>query len=147
VDVPVFISSLIQVPIVYHMLRSDQKVGVMVATKSGLTPEHLSAVGADHVPVCIAGMDAQKEFCEVIMEQNKQQLDITKLEGEITSVAESMVRENPEVGAIVLECTDMPPFAHLIQKAVNLPVFDLITLTNMVYNAVVRKRYQGIMPL
>jgi Asp/Glu/hydantoin racemase len=58
-----------------------------------------------------------------------------------------MVRENPEVGAIVLECTDMPPFAHLIQKAVNLPVFDLITLTNMVYNAVVRKRYQGIMPL
>ncbi len=147
VDVPVFISSLIQVPIVYHMLRSDQKVGVMVATKSGLTPEHLSAVGADHVPVCIAGMDAQKEFCEVIMEQNKQQLDITKLEGEITSVAESMVRENPEVGAIVLECTDMPPFAHLIQKTVNLPVFDLITLTNMVYNAVVRKRYQGIMPL
>ena len=147
VVVPVFISSLIQVPIVYHMLRSDQKVGVMVATKSGLTPEHLSAVGADHVPVCIAGMDGQKEFCEVIMEQNKQQLDITKLEGEITSVAESMVRENPEVGAIVLECTDMPPFAHLIQKAVNLPVFDLITLTNMVYNAVVRKRYQGIMPL
>ena len=147
VDVPVFISSLIQVPIVYHMLRSDQKVGVMVATKSGLTQEHLSAVGADNVPMCIAGMDGQKEFCEVIMEQNKQQLDITKLEKEVTSVAVSLARENPDVGAIVLECTDMPPFAHHIQKAVNLPVFDLITLTNMVYNAVVRKSYQGIMPL
>jgi Asp/Glu/hydantoin racemase len=139
VDVPVFISSLIQVPIVYHMLRSDQRVGVMVATKSGLTQEHLSAVGADNVPMCIAGMDGQKEFCEVIMKQNKQQLAITKLEKEVTSVAVSLVRENPDVGAIVLECTDMPPFAHHIQKAVNLPVFDLITLTNMVYNAVARK--------
>ncbi len=146
VDVPVFISSLIQIPIVYQMLRSDQKVGVMVATKSGLTPKHLSAVGAANVPICVAGMDGQKEFCEVIMEQKRKELEIAKLEEEITSVAESLVRENPDVGALVLECTDMPPFAHLIQKALNLPVFDLITLTNMVYNAVVRRSYQGIMP-
>jgi len=80
------------------------------------------------------------------MEQKRKELDIDKLEKEITSVAESLVRENPDVGALVLECTDMPPFAHLIQKAVNLPIFDLITLTNMVYNAVVRRSYRGIMP-
>ena len=31
--------------------------------------------------------------------------------------------------------------------ALNLPVFDLIMLTNMIYHAVVRRSYQGIMPL
>jgi Asp/Glu/hydantoin racemase len=47
------------------------------------------------------------------------------------------------MGAIVLECTDMSYFAPLIQKTVNLPVFDIITLTNMVYQAVVRKPFGG----
>ena len=146
VDIPVYMSSLIQIPIVFHMLCNNQKVGVVTASKDGLTQDHLRAVGAEGVPMCIAGMEGKKEFWEVIMEQKRQELNIIKLETEITSVAISLVQENPDVGALVLECTDMPPFAHLIQKAVNLPVFDLITLTNMVYNAVVRRSYQGIMP-
>jgi hypothetical protein len=40
----------------------------------------------------------------------------------------------------------MPYFAHRIQQKVNLPVFDLITLTNMVHQAVVRKKFEGMMP-
>jgi len=146
VDIPVFISSLIQVPMVHCMLRQNQKVGIITAKKDSLTQKHLCAVGAETTPVCIAGMDEQKEFCEVIIESKRNALDFDKFENELIYVAETLVRENPDVGAIVLECTDMPYFAHLIQKKVNLPVFDIITLTNMVYQAMVRKEYQGIMP-
>ena len=146
VRVPVYISSLIQVPLVHRMLKRDQKVGIMVAKKSSFTQEHLRAVGADNIPICIAGMDEQEEFCEVIIEGRKKELDFDKLGAEILSVAESLVKENPDIGAVVLECTDMPSFAHLIQQKVNLPVFDIITLTNMVYQAVVRKNYFGIVP-
>lgn len=146
VNVPVFTSSLLQVPIVHRMLRHDQKVGILTAKKNSLTHEHLCAVGAETTPLCIAGMDEQKEFCEVIIEGKRNALDFDKFENELLSVAETLVRGNPKVGAIVLECTDMPYFAHLIQKKVNLPVFDIITLTNMVYQAVVRKEYQGMMP-
>jgi Asp/Glu/hydantoin racemase len=50
------------------------------------------------------------------------------------------------MGALVIECTDLPPFAHSIQQKFNIPIFDIVTLTNMVYEAVVRTSYQGIMP-
>lgn len=146
VSIPVFMSGLIQVPMVHRMLRADQKVGLMVARKDTLTQEHLRIVGAENVPVCIAGMDNTKEVREVIIEGKRRELDLDKLEEEVVSAAVNLARENPDMGAIVMEGTDFPPFSHIIQQKLNLPVFDIITLTNMVYQAVVRKGYDGIMP-
>ncbi len=123
-----------------------QKVGIIKKKKSGLTLKHLRAVGADKTPVCIVGMDDEQEFREVILEGKRNALDFGRFETELLGVAATLVNENPDVGAIVLECTDMPYFAHLIQQKVNLPVFDLTTLTMMVQQAVVRQAYQGIMP-
>jgi len=146
VHIPVFVSSLIQVPMVHAMLGPDQKVGVFAAKRDKLTQEHLRAVGADSVPVCIAGMDEQEEFCEVIIEGRRRELDTDKLESEVLSVVDTLGQENPDMGALVLECTDLVPFAHLIQERVNVPVFDIVTLTKMVHDAVVRQEFQGIMP-
>ena len=97
------------------------------------------------IPVCIAGMDDQKEFCDVIIDYKRVALDFDKFEKELLSVAKGLVGQNPDIGAVVLECTDMTYFAPLIQQAVNLPVFDIVTLTNMVYQAVVRKPLVGMM--
>ena len=146
VKVPVYISSLIQVPMVHRMLRRDQKVGIFAAKKDRLTEEHLRAVGADSVPVCVVGMDAQEEFCEVVIDGKRKELNMDRLEREVLSVVDVLVKENPEMGALVLECTDLVPFAHLIQQKAGVPIFDIITLTKMVYEVVVRKNYQGIMP-
>ncbi len=147
VNIPVFVSSLIQVPMVYGMLRQDQKVGILAAKKKSLTPDHFIAIGAENTPICVAGMDEQAEFCDVIIEGKRNELNFGKFEKELLSVTEALVKENPDIGAIIIECTDMPYFAHLIQQKTNLPVFDLTTLTNMVYQAVVRKPFAGIMPL
>jgi Asp/Glu/hydantoin racemase len=146
VNVPVFMSSLLQVPLVHRMLHSKQKVGIMTAHKESLTLAHLQAVGADQTPICIVGMDAQPEFMDVIVEGRRNTLDLDKLEAEVLAVAIALVQDHPEVGAIVLECTDMPPFASSIQQATGLPVFDLTTLTNMVGETVNRQPYRGIMP-
>jgi Asp/Glu/hydantoin racemase len=54
----------------------------------------------------------------------------------VVSVAEVLVKDNPDVSAIVLECTDLPPFAAAIRQATGVPVFDMVTLTNMLYEAV-----------
>ena len=54
-----------------------------------------------------------------------------------------MLRQNPEIGAIVLECTNMTPYAAAIQEQTGLPVFDIYTLVNYVYYAVVRKGFSG----
>lgn len=146
VNVPVFMSSIIQVPMVYRMLKSGQKVGILTANKSGLSDDHLKAVGAENTPVCIAGMEDQPEFSEVILRNKRVELDFNRFEAELLGVAEDLVSRHPEIGAMVLECTDMPFFSQRIQQRLNLPVFDIITLTNMVQHAVAQKSYTGIMP-
>jgi len=146
VDIPVFTSSLIQIPMVYRMLRRSQKVGILTASQSTLTAALLKAVGADAVPVCVAGMDDRQEFCEVVIEGRRQELDVGRLAQEVLAVVDGLAKDHPEMGALVIECTDLPPFAHLIQEKIHVPVFDIVTLTNMVYETLVRTEYKGIMP-
>lgn len=146
VDIPVFASSLIQIPMVYRMLRRNQKVGILTASKSTLTGAHLKAVGAEAVPVCVGGMDDQPEFCDVVIEGRRNDLDLARLAQEVLAVVARLAADHPEMGALVIECTDLPPFAHLIQEKIRVPVFDIVTLTNMVYETLVRIPFQGIMP-
>ncbi len=146
VNIPVFTSSLIQIPLVHSMLRRKQLVGILTASKSTLTESHLNAVGAGAVPVCLAGMDEQPEFCEVVIEARRSDLDLDRLGEEVLAVVDRMAEIHPEMGALVIECTDLPPFAHLIQQKINIPVFDIVTLTNMVYESLIRRPFNGIMP-
>lgn len=138
VGVPLFSSSLIQLPLVHRMLRADQKVGLLVARKEALTRRHLAAVAAESVPVCVAGMAGRPEFREVILEGLRDALDVARLRGEVLAEAGQLAREHPELGALVIECTDLVPFAHAVQEVTGLPVFDIVTLTRMVHDAVLR---------
>lgn len=141
VSIPVYVSSLIQVPMVHRMLRSDQKVGLLVAKKKTLTTRHLAAIGAEAVPVCVAGLDEQPEFREVIIEQQRTELDMNRLEQEVLFEIDRLAHDNPDMGALVIECTDLPPFAAAIQQRIRMPVFDIVTLTNMVYQSLTRARF------
>ncbi len=135
VDIPVFSSSLLQLPLVAAMIGSDKKIGILTASKPHLTPLHFKGVGAEGINKVIYGMEEQEEFTQVFIE-GKEEMDVAKVEEEIVKVALTMVEENPDVGAIVFECTNMPPFRRAVQKAVQRPVFDIVTLTNYVYDSI-----------
>ena len=68
----------------------------------------------------------------------KDDLDMSIFEQELCSVVEAMLAENPEVGAIVLECTDLSHFAPVLQQKYGLPIFDLTSLTRMIAAGVTR---------
>ena len=141
VGVPVFASSLIQVPLVHRMLKKDQKVGIITADKEHLTEQHLEGAGIIRmIPVTIRGVEATEEFSK-IHDDPDAILDVTRLQEEVVGIAEALVKEDPDVGAIVLECTDLPPFAAAIRRAIGLPVFDIVTLTNMIYESVAGDRW------
>jgi len=144
VNIPVFTSSLMQVPLVYRMLKNNQKVGIMTVDSRSLTRKHLAAVGADSVPTVIVGTEDEEEFTRVLL-GNELTLDVDKARNDLITVARRLISQHPEVGAIVLECTNMPVYAKSIQQEVNLPIFDIYTLTNMVYSTVVRKDFAGFM--
>lgn len=139
VDIPVFMSSLIQVPLVSRLLKRGQQVGVVVANSDALTTDHLRGVGIADEPMVVAGMQHQPQFAEVILRGESQDLDMDLFEQELSDVVQNMLTNHPNVGALVLECTDLSHFAPRLQARFGLPVFDLSSLTRMVAAAVERK--------
>lgn len=142
VSVPIFTSSLLQIPLVYRMLRRDQKVGILIVFSEHLSREHSEAVGEGDIPVVIMGTERGVEFTSVFV-GNELYLDVEKAKADVVEAAKTLISDHPEVGAIVLECTNMPPNSKAIQEAVGLPVFDIITLTKWVYMALSQVEYKG----
>jgi len=140
VPVPVFASSLVQLPLVHRMLTSRQTVGVLTAKQASLTARHLAKAGAESVPVRIAGMEDQPEFREVVLEGRRDELDVPRLRHEVLTVA-GRLADDPALGAVLLECTDLVPFASDVQRLLGVPVFDIVTLTNYVHASLSRQPY------
>ena len=134
VDIPVFASSLIQIPMVYNSLKPSQAVGVITADKVHLTKSHFANSGVpDSIPVRIASISRVGEFAK-LRDNPTAVLDSELFINQVAAVAVELVKQHPEVGAIVLECTDLPPCAHAIRKATKLLVFDIVTLLKMIHS-------------
>lgn len=132
VGVPVFLSSLLQVPLVARMLGRGRKVGVVVADSSALGADHLRGAGITDEALAIAGMQDQAQFRDVILRGSRHDLDLELFWDELSGVIGRMLAANPEIGALVLECTDLSHFAPRLHERFELPVFDLTSLTRMV---------------
>ncbi len=70
-------------------------------------------------------------------------LDFQAVRQEVVEAAEGLVAGNESVGAILFECTDLPPYASAVRDAVGLPVFDISTLIGFVHSGVVRRPFSG----
>jgi len=138
VDIPVFTSSLLQVHFAGEILKKGLKVGILTARSQSLTLQHLIGVGIQSYPLAIIGMDMAEEFSAVFIE-GKKNINVDKCRKEIVSAAKKLVASDPNIGAIVLECTNMPPYARAIQDTVGLPVFDVVTMINYAYSSINRQ--------
>ncbi len=137
VSVPVFTSSLLLVPLVHRMLAPGRVVGVLTVEASSLGPALLAGAGiTPDMPIAVAGLETEKEFTRVLLE-DALEFDLDVARQEHVDVARRLVAAHPEVGTIVLECTNMPPFRREVQAATGLPVFDITSLIRMVHEAVV----------
>lgn len=135
VGVPVFTSSLMQIPMVQNMLRKNQIVGVITAKKSALTEKHLKRVGIENrFGIQIEGLESGKEWNKIFLSPDED-IDIPTVEKEVVEIACSMMGR-ADIGAFVLECTDLPPFSNAIRKKTHRPVFDFVTLANYAYQAI-----------
>jgi hypothetical protein len=142
VNVPLFSSSLLQVPMVHQMLKWDQKVGVLTADKDHLTKKHFESVGImDERVICVEGIENTGEFSKIRHDIHAF-LDTDKFRREVLQVTNQLITDHPEIGAIVLECTDLPPFAAEIRKTSGLPVFDIVTLAHFVYESIAGNRWK-----
>jgi hypothetical protein len=145
VDVPVFLSSLMQVPLALSMLRSDQKLAVLVANGAGVTDRLLEPVGivGDVRERCVfRGLEDKEHFSDVFLREIGE-VDVARVEAEMIETSQGVLNDEPSVAAFLFECSDMPPYSAAVQRATGLPVFDWIGFINYVHHAVVRKPYRG----
>ncbi|GAB4556783.1 MAG: aspartate/glutamate racemase family protein [Geothermobacteraceae bacterium] len=134
--VPVFTSSLLQVPLAQAMIGNERRVGVLTADSRYLTRAHLVGVGIDQPEqLAIAGMEESREFTRALSDPEAV-IDPELFIGDIVAVATRLRARHPDLGALVLECTDLPPASEALRAELGLPVFDIVTLVNMVCRTV-----------
>jgi Asp/Glu/hydantoin racemase len=128
VSVPVFASSLLQVPMAASVIPPGRRVGIITA-REVLTEAHYNGVGwsSDQVPVVQIAPSEDSHFVATFVGDGLE-ADIDRIDREITDVAVRLVREHPDVGSIVLECANLAPFGTSVRRVTGLPVFDLYTL-------------------
>lgn len=137
--VPVATSSLLQVPVVERMLARGKRAGILTINKAALTARHLEAVGVDPTTP-IVGMPENSLFRRVFTDKiEPSEADFSVLEKEMVEAARLLTANYPEVGAIVFECTNMPPFAKAVGAATGLPVFDVVGMIRWFANAIQRQ--------
>ena len=142
VNVPVLTSSLLQVPYVARMLPPRKKVGILTARAASLSDKHFRGAGMEEVNVAIKGMDQCPEFTRAFI-LNETAMDPEIIEREMVAAARSLVEAEPDIGALVLECTNMPPYAHAVQRATGLAVYDVFTLINHTVGALLRRPFDN----
>jgi hypothetical protein len=125
VGVPVATSSLMQARAIAATLPQDRTVGILTIDARSLTPAHLSAAGVpEGTPVF--GTEGGREFTRAIL-GNEPSLDVAAAERDILDAGAALVAARPDVGAILLECTNMSPYARALRARVGRPVFDIVS--------------------
>ena len=90
----------------------------------------------------VKGLQEEPEFGGKVMKE-ADTLDSDKVEAETVKAAKEMVAKNPDMGAIVIECSMLPPYSKAVQEATGLPVYDFITMIDHLYAATHQQRYDG----
>jgi hypothetical protein len=124
--VPVAASSLLQVPMVEALLPPGKRCGVITVSTRLLTKAHLVAAGAS-ADTPLAGCENGTEFVDAFVTRHST-LDCVKAEADILRAGDELMARHPDVGAVVLECTNMIPFAPALQAYLRLPVYSAYTL-------------------
>ena len=141
VGVPVATSALMQVPWVQATLPPGKRVGIVTVSASSLSPAHLEAANVP-LDTPIAGTENGREFFRVLIKAEKDDMDVDLARQDVVQAALDLVAGHPDVGAIVLECTNMPPYAAYVQAATGLPVYDIYSLISW-FHAGLRPRRFG----
>jgi hypothetical protein len=143
-EVPVFATSLLLVPFIARILKPGSLVGVVTADGRMLTPRHFEGAGVDPATTAVVGLEGCPHFEEMAY-RDRHDIDLDRLEDEVVFVTRDLVRREPRVRAILLECSLLPPYAASIQREVRLPVFDFTHMIAMVHAAVVRQPFRGFL--
>ena len=133
VGAPVATSSLMQIPFIESVLPPGRRVGVLTVSAAHLTEQHLRAAGADPATP-VVGTDDGTEFSRVMI-NDEERLDVAAAERDIFAAGDALVANHSGIGAVLLECTNMVPYARALSQRLRLPVFSIYTFVTWFHSA------------
>lgn len=140
VPVPVATSSLMQIPLVQQMLPPGKRVGVITISATDLSEAHLAAANAP-LDTPIVGTDEGRAFTHGILD-DQPSIDFAQCRLDLLDAARDLVTRHDDIGGIVLECTNMTPYAHDIRKLTGLPVFSIYSFVRWFHQGLVPDRFE-----
>lgn len=150
VNVPVFMSSLLQVPFAQQLVGRKNKIGILCAFKKRLSDTHLKNVGIDQDNnLVIAGAidDYESpEFASLWVADKRPDVPISnysKAEANTIRICRDFVAKNQDMKALIFECTGFQPFARAVQREIDLPIFSWGTLLDYAYSVVNHRNFYG----
>lgn len=91
----------------------------------------------------VRGLQDKPAFAESIL-ANREHLDPERIEQEVLEAAERLLGDYPEIGAFVFECHNLAPYGKAVSRATGKPIFDVISLAEWVYRAVVKREFPRV---
>lgn len=140
VPVPVYMSILTQLPFVLQSLGKDRRLLVVFADPAAFTARIREQCGIPEDPRIVPlGLTQHPELWT--MAEPDTELDFGKL---ADTFADEIARHMDErVAAILLQCSDLPPFAAHLQRRFGVPIFDMAGLIAWLHHALVRREFNG----
>ncbi len=139
VGVPVATSSLMQIPFIERMLPPGKRAGILTVSAANLTGEHLSAAGADPATP-VVGTDDGSEFSRVML-NDEERLDVAAAERDIQAAGDRLVASHDGIGAVLLECTNLVPYARALSQRLRLPVFSIYTFVTWFHSGLIPREF------
>ena len=139
VPVPVATSSLMQTQMVQAMLPPGKRPGILTISKETLTPAHLEAAKVP-LDTPVIGTEGGRVFTRDIL-GDAPEIDFAACRQDMLDAAQQLVTQHEDVGAIILECTNMTPFAADVRRQTGLPVFSIYTFLRWFHQALVPDRF------
>lgn len=140
-SIPVATSSLMQYRMIQPLLPPSKQVGILTISQESLSQQHLQAAGIDS-DLPVVGTNRQGEFARTILD-NEESMDLELAEKDLLQASQHLIEKYPQVGAILLECTNMSPYSATIQKMTNLPVFDIYSFMLWFHAGLKPRRFQA----
>jgi len=136
VGLPVLASSLCAIPFVWQIIGRCGTIGIVTGHSGLLSERHLRASGwDDSISITLQGLQEEPHFSEIVINGGKE-LDPVRMEADLLHAVEKLTARCPDLKAIVLECSNIGSFSKAIYERFGIPVFDVISLCNLVEYAV-----------
>lgn len=123
--VPVWSSALLQLG---EQQALGRRCGVVTIEAASLGAAHFEAVGADPATP-VEGITLGAPLHRTLM-LDLPTLDEADAQRQVLAAAQRLRVRHPDIDTLVLECTNLPPYAPALRSVTGLPVLDVVTLLN-----------------